>query len=141
MISARCRQPGLAATIGGPRPELRQSDVPMSSFTLADLEAMVAKRAAASPETSYTASLLAKGPAHCAKKFGEEAVETIIAATEGEPKALVAESADALFHLLVVWKSRGIALDTVMAELERRTSQSGHAEKAARKVAPPGTNP
>jgi phosphoribosyl-ATP pyrophosphohydrolase len=110
----------------------------MSSFTLADLEAIVAKRSAASPEKSYTAALIAKGPVHCAKKFGEEAVETVIAATEGEPSALVAESADLLFHLLVVWKSRGIALDTVMAELARRTGQSGHEEKASRGAGPSG---
>ena len=104
----------------------------MSSFTLADLEAVVAQRAAASPQESYTASLIAKGPVHCAKKFGEEAVETVIAATEGEPRALVAESADLLFHLLVVWKARGLTLAEVLAELERRTAQSGHAEKASR---------
>lgn len=104
----------------------------MSSFTLADLETVVAARATASPEQSYTAALIAKGPVHCAKKFGEEAVETVIAATEGEPTALVAESADLLFHLLVVWKSRGVSLDAVMAELGRRTQQSGHAEKASR---------
>lgn len=104
----------------------------MSSFTLADLEATVAARAAAPVEQSYTASLIAKGPAHCARKFGEEAIETVIAATEGDPKALVSESADVLFHLLVVWKSRGITLDSVLGELARRTSQSGHQEKAAR---------
>jgi phosphoribosyl-ATP pyrophosphohydrolase len=76
-------------------------------------------------------------PVHCAKKFGEEAVETVIAATEGARAPLIAESADVLFHLMVVWKSRGIALSEVMAELERRTAQSGHAEKASR----PGANP
>ncbi|QCK85385.1 phosphoribosyl-ATP diphosphatase [Phreatobacter aquaticus] len=104
----------------------------MSSFTLADLETIVAARASAPPDQSYTASLVAKGPAHCARKFGEEAIETVIAGVEGDPKALVAESADVLFHLMVLWKSRGIALGDVLAELDRRTSQSGHAEKAAR---------
>lgn len=104
----------------------------MRSFTLADLEAVVAARAAADPATSYTASLIAKGPAHCARKFGEEAVETVIAAVEGDEKALVAESADLLFHLMVAWKARGVTLEAVLAELERRTRQSGHAEKAAR---------
>lgn len=108
----------------------------MRSFTLADLEAVVAARAAADPEDSYTASLIAKGPAHCARKFGEEAVETVIAAVEGDGRALVAESADLLFHLLVAWRARGVTLDQVMAELERRTGQSGHAEKAARGGAP-----
>lgn len=104
----------------------------MRSFSLADLEAIVARRASAPPAESYTASLVAKGPAHCARKFGEEAIETIIAATQGDKAGLVSESADVLFHLLVVWKAGGVGLDEVMAELERRTGQSGHAEKAAR---------
>ena len=109
----------------------------MSSFTLADLEAIVAARASAPPAESYTSASLAKGPAHCAKKFGEEAVEAIIAATQGDKSGLIAESADVLFHLLVVWKARDVALGDVMAELARRTAQSGHAEKAARpKVTP-----
>ncbi|WP_439572593.1 phosphoribosyl-ATP diphosphatase [Phreatobacter sp.] len=104
----------------------------MRSFTLADLEAVVATRAAADPAESYTASLIARGASHCARKFGEEAVETVIAAVEGNPDALVAESADLLFHLMVAWKARGVTLAAVMAELERRTGQSGHAEKAGR---------
>ncbi|AVO46385.1 phosphoribosyl-ATP diphosphatase [Phreatobacter cathodiphilus] len=104
----------------------------MSSFQLSDLEAIVARRAEAPPAESYTAASLAKGPSHCARKFGEEAIEAIIAATEGDHGGLVAESADVLFHLMVVWKARGITLDEVMAELARRTSQSGHAEKASR---------
>lgn len=108
----------------------------MSSFSLSDLEAIVARRAAAPAAESYTAASLAKGPAHCARKFGEEAIEAIIAATEGDHDGLVAESADVLFHLLVVWKARGIALDEVMAELSRRTAQSGHAEKASRPKSP-----
>jgi phosphoribosyl-ATP pyrophosphohydrolase len=104
----------------------------MSDFTLADLAAIIAKRAAASAETSYTKSLLAAGPARAAKKLGEEAVETVIAAVEGEREALISESADLLYHLLVVLEARGVALGDVLAELERRTRQSGHAEKAAR---------
>ncbi|MGQ3357177.1 MAG: phosphoribosyl-ATP diphosphatase [Phreatobacter sp.] len=108
----------------------------MSSFSLSDLEAIVARRAAAPAAESYTAASLARGPTHCARKFGEEAIEAIIAATEGDHDGLVAESADVLFHLLVVWKARGIALDEVMAELSRRTAQSGHAEKASRPKSP-----
>lgn len=104
----------------------------MSSFSLSDLEAIVERRAAAPPAESYTAASLAKGPAHCARKFGEEAIEAIIAATQGDHDGLVAESADVLFHLMVVWKARGVTLDAVMAELARRTAQSGHAEKASR---------
>ncbi len=104
----------------------------MTAFTLKDLEAIIAARTAETAETSYTRSLLAKGPAHCAKKMGEEAVETIIAAVETDTKALVAESADLIYHWLVLLRSRGIALDDVLVELERRTAQSGHAEKAQR---------
>jgi phosphoribosyl-ATP pyrophosphohydrolase len=105
----------------------------MTTFTLADLAAIIAARADASAEKSYTKSLLDAGPARAAKKLGEEAVETVIAAVEGEPQALIGESADLLYHLLVVLRARGIALDDVLSELERRTRQSGHDEKAARK--------
>lgn len=104
----------------------------MSSFTLADLETIVATRAAAEPGASYTAALLAKGPAHCARKLGEEAIETVLAAATGSPADLVAESADLLFHWLVVLRARGVPVAAVMSELERRTAQSGHAEKASR---------
>jgi len=125
---------------GRPRPSSKGS-VPMSSFSLADLETIVARRASAPASESYTAASLEKGAAHCARKFGEEAIEAIIAATENDTKGLVAESADVLFHLLVVLRARGIALDEVMTELERRTSQSGHAEKASRPAAsPPSTS-
>lgn len=106
----------------------------MTKFTLADLAAIIATRADARAETSYTKSLLDGGPARAAKKLGEEAVETVIAAIEGERKALVSESADLLYHLLVVLQVRGIELDEIMGELERRTAQSGHEEKAARKA-------
>jgi phosphoribosyl-ATP pyrophosphohydrolase len=101
-------------------------------FTLADLETIVAARASASPEESWTAKLVASGPERVAKKFGEEAVEAVIAAVQGDRAALTAEAADVLFHLLVLLKARGVALDEVMAELERRTARSGLAEKAAR---------
>ncbi len=104
----------------------------MSDFSLADLEAIIAARAGATAEASYTKSLLDAGPARAAKKMGEEAVETVIAAIEGDSKALVSESADLLYHLLVLLRTRGLSLADVLAELERRTSQSGHAEKASR---------
>jgi phosphoribosyl-ATP pyrophosphohydrolase len=104
----------------------------MTHFSLRDLEVLVATRAAASPETSYTAKLLAGGSAKAAKKLGEEAVEAAIAAVQGDRPGLVAEAADVLYHLLVVLRGGGIALDEVLAELERRTAQSGIAEKAAR---------
>lgn len=104
----------------------------MTQFTLNDLEALVADRAAASPETSYTAKLLAGGQGRAAKKLGEEAVEAAIAAVQGDRAGLVSEAADVLYHLLVVLRGGGIGLDEVLAELERRTTQSGIAEKAAR---------
>ncbi|GJD73432.1 phosphoribosyl-ATP diphosphatase [Methylobacterium goesingense] len=104
----------------------------MTHFTLNDLEALVADRAAASPETSYTAKLLAGGQGRAAKKLGEEAVEAAIAAVQGDRAGLVSEAADVLYHLLVVLRGGGIPLDEVLAELERRTAQSGIAEKAAR---------
>ena len=104
----------------------------MSGYSLAELAATIAARAEALPETSYTASLLQQGPAYCARKFGEEAVEAVVAAVEGDAQRLVAESADVLFHLLILLQAGGATLDAVMDELERRTAQSGHAEKASR---------
>lgn len=105
----------------------------MAQFTLHDLAAIIDARAAAGGEKSYTRKLLDKGPEHCAKKLGEEAVETVIATVENDRDHLIAESADLLFHLLVVLKSRGVALEEVEAALARRTSMSGLEEKAARK--------
>jgi phosphoribosyl-ATP pyrophosphohydrolase len=105
----------------------------MSRFTIHDLAATIDARAAAGGEASYTRKLLDKGPEHCAKKLGEEAVETVIAAIENDRDHLIAESGDLLFHLLVLLKSRGISLDDVEAELARRTGMSGLEEKAARK--------
>ncbi|SOC37162.1 phosphoribosyl-ATP pyrophosphatase [Rhizobium subbaraonis] len=104
----------------------------MSEFTLADLERIVATRAAASADESWTAKLVAAGQPKAAKKLGEEAVETVIAAIEGDRAALVSESADLLYHLMVVLKIGGVDLSDIMNELERRTGQSGIAEKASR---------
>ena len=101
-------------------------------MTLDDLAATIAARAGADPDSSWTAKLLAKGPAKCAEKFGEEAVEAIIEAVKGDRAALTAEAADVLFHLLVMLQSRDVALADVMAELARRQGISGLAEKAAR---------
>jgi phosphoribosyl-ATP pyrophosphohydrolase len=105
----------------------------MSDFSLNDLDAIVAARAGASAETSYTKSLLDAGASRVAKKLGEEAVELAIAAVEGDRRAIVLESADVLYHLLVLLRSRAVPLQDVMAELAERTGLSGHAEKAARK--------
>ena len=104
----------------------------MTTFSLADLEARIAARAAASPDESWTAKLLAAGPERCAKKLGEEAVEAVIAAVKGDREELIAESADLIYHLLVVLKSRDVALQDVLSQLEARTATSGLAEKAAR---------
>jgi phosphoribosyl-ATP pyrophosphohydrolase len=105
----------------------------MTSFTLDDLARIVAERAAAPASESYTAKLLSDGPAKAAKKLGEEAVEAAIAAMQGDRNNLTAEAADVLYHLLVVLQGANIPLNDVLAELERRTAQSGLAEKAARK--------
>ena len=104
----------------------------MASFTIHDLAAIIDARAATGGEKSYTRTLLDKGPSHCARKLGEEAVETVIAAVEGGRDQLVAESADLIFHLLVLLKARGIPLADVEAVLGQRTGQSGLEEKAAR---------
>jgi phosphoribosyl-ATP pyrophosphohydrolase len=107
-------------------------DPRMSKFTVADLEKRVHERAQASAAESYTRALIDKGVAHCAKKLGEEAVETAMAAVQEDRGRLVAEAADLLYHLLVLLEARGITLAEIEAELEKRTVQSGHAEKASR---------
>lgn len=104
----------------------------MSTFTLADLDALVARRAASTADKSYTKSLLDAGVARTAKKFGEEAVEAVIAAMEGNRTDLRNEAADVLFHLLVLLRTGGVPLQDVFDELQRRTAQSGHQEKASR---------
>ena len=98
---------------------------------LARLSAVIESRKGGDPAASYTARLLAE-PERAAKKLGEEAVETVIAAISGEHAALVAETSDLLYHLAVLLHARGVTIDEVEAELARRTHQSGLAEKAAR---------
>jgi phosphoribosyl-ATP pyrophosphohydrolase len=104
----------------------------MSKFTLADLEQRVHERAKASAADSYTRALIDKGVDHCAKKMGEEAIETVLAAVQDNKPRVIAEAADLLYHLLVLLTARGITLAEVEAELGKRTAQSGHAEKATR---------
>lgn len=104
----------------------------MNRVSLDDLMQIVAARADADPAHSYTAKLLAKGPAEVAKKLGEEGVELALATVAGPRERVIAESADLLYHLAVVLQSRGIALAEIEAELATRTAQSGLAEKAAR---------
>jgi phosphoribosyl-ATP pyrophosphohydrolase len=104
----------------------------MSKFTVADLEKRVHERAKASAAESYTRSLIDKGVAHCAKKLGEEAIETGLAAVQEDRSRLIAEAGDLVYHLLVLLEARGVTLAEVEAVLEKRTSQSGHEEKASR---------
>ena len=105
----------------------------MARFTIHDLAATIETRAASGGDTSYTRKLLDKGAEHCAKKLGEEAVETVIAAIEDNRDHLAAESADLIFHLLVLLKARGLTLADVENVLAQRTTMSGLEEKAARK--------
>ncbi|HEY8003541.1 MAG TPA: phosphoribosyl-ATP diphosphatase [Phenylobacterium sp.] len=106
----------------------------MSRFAevLARLSAVIESRKGGDPAASYTARLLAD-PALAAKKLGEEAVETVIAATQSNPDALAAESADLIYHWLAVLAAAGVSLDDVAAKLEAREGTSGLAEKAGRK--------
>jgi phosphoribosyl-ATP pyrophosphohydrolase len=105
----------------------------MNAFTLHDLEQRLKERASESADVSYTRKLLDRGVAHCAKKLGEEAVETVLAAVTEDRDRLAAEAADLLYHLLVVLQARDIPLAAVEAVLAERTRQSGLQEKASRK--------
>jgi phosphoribosyl-ATP pyrophosphohydrolase len=98
------------------------------------LFATIAARKGADPATSYTAKLLAAGVEKCAKKFGEEATETVIAAIQKDRSELAKESADVLYHLLVLWAASGITPEDVYAVLKSREGQSGLEEKASRKA-------
>ncbi|MFP5395229.1 MAG: phosphoribosyl-ATP diphosphatase [Alphaproteobacteria bacterium] len=100
--------------------------------TLTRLAATIAARRGADPETSWVAKLNARGVPVIARKLGEEAVETVIAALSGSREELIGEAADTLFHLLVLLDAKGVALEEVLAELDRREGTSGIAEKAAR---------
>ena len=106
----------------------------MSRFSdiLARLDAVIASRQGADPASSYTARLLAGGPPLAAKKFGEEAIEAVIAAAQGDKDALAAESADVIYHWLVLLAAAGVSLDEVAAKLEAREGTSGLDEKASR---------
>jgi phosphoribosyl-ATP pyrophosphohydrolase len=101
-------------------------------MTLEELEQRIALRAAASPDESYTAKLISRGINKASQKLGEEAIEAVIAAVTGDRAELVKESADVLYHLLVVLRASGVPLAEVMHELDTRTTQSGLAEKASR---------
>lgn len=99
---------------------------------LDELAATIASRVGADPAASYTAALLHAGPAKCAKKLGEEAVEAALAAVSGDRDAIAAEAADVLFHLLVTLQAAGVAPGAVAAALAARKGVSGHDEKKSR---------
>lgn len=104
----------------------------MSDF-FKDLFDTIRSRKGADPESSYTAALFAKGTAKIAQKVGEEAVETAIEAIQGNKDKLAAESADLLYHLMVLWTDQGLTPDDILDVLQKRSGTSGHDEKAARK--------
>jgi len=104
-----------------------------SHDTLARLERTIADRSTAAPEHSYVALLNARGVPVIARKLGEEAVETVVAALSGSHEELVGEAADVIFHLMVLLGAKGVPLADVLAELDRREGVSGIAEKASRK--------
>lgn len=104
----------------------------MTGFTLETLAATIIARAHSDDEGSYTRKLYNKGPARCAKKFGEEAFELAIAAAEGKADDIRAEAADVLYHLLVLLEASGVPYAAVIEELAGRTGQTGLQEKASR---------
>ena len=97
-----------------------------------ELYKTIVERKSSPPESSYTASLFHKGSEKIAQKFGEEAIETVIAATKENKSEIISESADLLYHLLVLWADNGVAPDDVDQELKKRTIMSGLEEKASR---------
>ena len=116
-----------------PKAPLPSGDLDLS--VLARLDAVIRSRKGADPASSHTAKLFAEGPRKCAQKFGEEAVEAVIAASVDDREELKLESADALYHLMVMLASRGLSLADVARVLEAREGVSGIAEKASRKKA------
>ena len=129
----RKAKPGkVSATVGAPAAS------GVSPQVLDRLWDVVLARRDADPAVSHSARLLSRGTAKVAQKFGEEAVECLIEAVAGNTQALVAESADVLYHLLVLWVSAAVRPSEVWAELERREGVSGIAEKAARRALAPG---
>ena len=99
---------------------------------LKTLEQVIISRKSADPGSSWTAQLLAAGPEKCAEKFGEEAIEAVIEAVKGDPKALTSEAADVVYHLMVMLASRSIDFNDVLTELARRSDISGLDERAHR---------
>ena len=107
-------------------------DSAMCDFSLVDLKRIIEERVGSTTASSYTKTLLDGGIERVTKKFGEEAVEIVIAAMGAKRNEIIAEAADVLYHLLVLLQCSQVELNEVMAELHRRTQQSGHQEKANR---------
>ncbi|MEE9375223.1 MAG: phosphoribosyl-ATP diphosphatase [Rhizobiaceae bacterium] len=105
----------------------------MTDFSLQDLETIIANRAKSGDDNSWTVKLVSQGLEKATEKFGEEAIETVLAAVGRDQKGLRDEAADLLYHLLVVLHIKGVSVEDIMGELERRTAQSGISEKASRK--------
>jgi len=105
----------------------------MTEHILERLYGVIDSRKGADPESSYTAKLFAKGSKKVAEKLGEEAIETVIEGVTGDRAGLTAESADLLYHLLVLWSATGVKPEDVWRELARREGMSGIEEKARRK--------
>lgn len=104
----------------------------MKTEILMELAATIKARKGADPASSWTAKLLSQGVERCAKKFGEEAVEAVLAAVSGDKKHLTAEAADVIYHLMVLLEVGGVELADVLDELAARQHRSGIAEKASR---------
>ncbi len=130
--AAIAKTPSVISAIVEPLAPPPPQAIGASSAVLDRLWAVIDSRRAADPNLSHSARLLARGTAKVAQKFGEEAVECVIEATLGHPEGLVAESADVLYHLLVLWVDGGVRPADVWAELQRREGVSGIAEKASR---------
>jgi len=133
-IASDLRKPQrkLAGRVNGKSKPVLRDHVDSDAVVLDRLFAVIESRRAADPNVSHSARLLSRGTAKVAQKFGEEAVECLIEAVAGNRDALIAESADVLYHLLVLWVASGVDADQVWAELSRREGISGLAEKAAR---------
>jgi len=107
--------------------------MPATEKILLELYDVIENRKLADPDTSYTARLFGKGTQKIAQKFGEEAIETVVAAVSESQERLIRESADVLYHLLVLWAAKGVKPPLVWEELEKRFGTSGLAVKEARK--------
>jgi phosphoribosyl-ATP pyrophosphohydrolase len=125
-----------AHVTGKPVTDKPVTDKGGSDAVLDRLAALIMARRAESASKSYTRELLDGGPRRCAKKVGEEATETVIAALVEDRRALIREAADLIYHLLVLLESKHVSLSEVLAELNARIGTSGHAEKASREVKP-----